>query len=256
MPQSPVMSAFKDHFSGIATGYAAFRPHYPAALFDYVAGLCRARRRAWDCACGSGQATLALAERFDSVVATDASAQQLSAAVPHARVSYRVAPAEQSGIEDASIDLVTVAQALHWLDLQRFYAEVRRVLVPQGVLAVWTYGTLRMADPPIDACLAQFAEQIVGPYWPPERRLVDTGYRDLPFPFIELDAPRLQMEQRWPLPHLAGYLRSWSATVRFIERNGHDPVDELISRLEPLWGAPSQPRVIAWPLSLRVGRSA
>src|SRR5690348_223725 len=159
------MSGFKDHFSGVAAQYASFRPRYPAALFDFIAALCSARRRAWDCACGTGQATLDLAERFDSVVATDASPQQIAAAAAHARVTYRVAPAERSGLEDRSIDLVAVAQALHWLDLPRFYAEAQRVLVPQGVIAVWTYGGLSVAEEPaIDAALRRFAEEVVGPF--------------------------------------------------------------------------------------------
>jgi SAM-dependent methyltransferase len=250
------MGGFKDHFSNIAAQYAAFRPRYPASLFDFIAGLCAARRRAWDCACGTGQAAVDLAARFDSVVATDASERQIAAAPAHERVIWRVAPAEQSGLDDRSIDLVTVAQALHWLDLPRFYAEVRRVLVPGGVIAVWAYGALSVPDQPaVDALLRRFATQVVGPFWPAERQLVDTRYRTLAFPFAELAAPPLQLEQRWPLPHLTGYLRSWSATARYIARHRRDPVDDLTAQLEPLWGDPAQVRLVTWPLSLRVGRS-
>jgi ubiquinone/menaquinone biosynthesis C-methylase UbiE len=129
---------FKDHFSRLAAQYAEFRPRYPGALFDLLARVGPARELAWDCACGSGQATLDLVERFGSVVATDASAQQIAAAKPHPRVEYRVARAEDSGLESKSVDVITVAQSLHWFDRPAFYAEARRVLRPHGVLAVWT----------------------------------------------------------------------------------------------------------------------
>src|SRR5215470_15770711 len=130
---------FKDHFSASAAGYATFRPKYPAELFDFVAALPERRRVAWDCATGNGQAALPLAERFDRVVATDASAEQIAHATPHPRVSYGVGLADESGLDGESVDLVTVAQALHWLALDRFFAEVRRVVVEGGVLAVWCY---------------------------------------------------------------------------------------------------------------------
>ncbi len=249
------MSGFKDHFSGVAAGYAAFRPHYPAELFDFLAGLCAQRRLAWDCACGSGQATLDLAERFDRVIATDASPQQIAAARAHERATFRVAPAEQSGLEDRSVDLATVAQALHWLDLPRFYEEVRRVLVPEGILAVWTYAALSVEEPAIDALLQHFATEIVGPFWPAERRLVESGYRSLPFPFAEIDAPRFRMQSAWTLPHLLGYLRSWSATQRYVAQQGEDPVASWVERLAPLWGDPDRARLVTWPLELRLGRA-
>jgi SAM-dependent methyltransferase len=250
------VSVFKDHFSKVAQEYAQSRPDYPGALFDYLAGLCAARRLAWDCACGSGQATLALAERFEQVVGTDASAQQLAAAPAHARVQYRVAAAEDSGLASGSADLITVAQALHWFDLPRFYAEAQRVLKPDACLAVWTYGNMRMADADIDAVVGQFARDVVGPYWPPERRLVDSGYRALPFPFAELEPPAFVMEQRWTLARLLGYFGSWSATVRYVAATGHDPIAELGARLAAAWGDTQAPRLIIWPLSLRVGRRA
>jgi SAM-dependent methyltransferase len=173
--------SFKDHFSRLAAEYAAFRPAYPPAIFDYLAHLCAERRNAWDCACGNGQATLALAERFEGVIATDASPQQLAAAPAHAHVTYRVARAEESGIESNSVDLVTVAQALHWFDLDPFYGEVQRVLKPSGVLAVWTYGQLHVEDDAIDALIQEFYWDIVGPYWPPERRLVEVSWTGFPF---------------------------------------------------------------------------
>jgi SAM-dependent methyltransferase len=247
--------SFKDHFSRLAAQYAAFRPTYPPALFDYLAQLCPQRQKAWDCACGTGQATGALAEHFATVIATDASPQQLSAAPSHGNVTYRVARAEDSGIDASSVDLVTVAQALHWFDLDSFYAEVQRVLVPAGVVSVWTYGVLHVEGNAIDALVQEFYYDIVGPYWPPERRLVEEGYRSLAFPFAEISTPAFNMEERWERPHLLGYLRSWSATGRFVEDRGADPVAALEKRLEPLWVDPFAVHTVSWPVALRVGRN-
>ena len=245
--------SFKDHFSRLAAQYSAFRPAYPPAIFDYLAQLSSDRQSAWDCACGNGQATLALAERFDAVIATDASAQQLAAAPARPNVTYRVARAEESGIESKSLDLVTVAQALHWLNLDLFYGEVQRVLKPSGVLAVWTYGPLQVDGNGIDALFQEFYSNTVGPYWPPERRFVEAGYRGLAFPFAELSPPSFNMEERWDRAHLLGYLRTWSATARYAEDQGVDPVEALEERLRPLWVDASSTRKVTWPLALRVG---
>jgi SAM-dependent methyltransferase len=246
--------AFKDHFSSIAAQYAEFRPLYPDELFEYLASLVVTRKLAWDCACGNGQATLPLAARFEHVVGTDASAAQIAAAAPHPRTEYRVAPAEQCGIAAACVDLITVAQALHWFEVERFYAEADRVLKPGGALAVWTYGGMRMPDEALDELLLQFNREVVGPYWPPERRLVDEGYRTLPFPYPQLEPPDFHMEQQWPLPRLLGYVRSWSATRRFAAHHGTDPVVDLARQLQAAWGDAEEGRRIIWPLSLRVGR--
>lgn len=194
-----------------------------------------------------------LAARFTSVIATDLSEKQVAEAPTDPRVTYRVAPAQDSGIAARSIDLVTVAQALHWLDLPRFYAEVERVLRPAGVLAVWTYGMLVVEGSTIDAEIQHFYRHVVGPYWPPERRLVETGYRDLPFPFAERSNPSFAIEVRWTLEHLLGYIRSWSATGRYVEQQGIDPVVGLERRVRPLWSDPRQTRLVSWPLALRVG---
>jgi SAM-dependent methyltransferase len=223
-------------------------------VFDYLVALCHERRGAWDCACGNGQATLALAERFDSVIGTDASPQQLAAAPPHPKVTYRVARAEESGLESKSADLVTVAQALHWFDLDAFYAEVNRVLRDSGVLAVWTYGTLHVEGVGIDSLVQEFYHDTVGPYWPAERDLVDDGYRGLAFPFLEIAPPPFSMEEQWERPHLLGYLRTWSATARYVAQTGLDPVVALEEKLAPAWADPHSPRKVTWPMALRVGR--
>ena len=237
----------------MARAYAAARPTYPEALFTHLASVVPGHRRAWDCAAGNGQATLPLAPYFDEVLATDASAEQLGQAPAHPRVTYRAALAESSGLPDASVDLVTVAQALHWLNLPAFYQEARRVLVPDGVLAVWCYGIQRLDDEPVDRLLQHFYAAVVGPYWAPERRLVETGYRTLAFPFDELPAPSFEMALDWTLPELLAYIRTWSATARFTTERGYDPVAPFGVELARYWG-PEAARRVRWPLSLRMGR--
>lgn len=243
---------FKDHFSHLAAQYAQYRPRYPGVLFDYLAKESSSRKRAWDCACGSGQATLDLADRFESVVATDASAQQVAAAKAHPRVTYSVARAEDCGLEGDSVDLITVAQSLHWFDRPLFYAEVKRVLRASGLLAVWTYGVPRLNDASIDKLLQTYYWDTVGPYWPPERRYVEDGYRSLEFPFPEIKSPSFSMREDWTMAQFLGYLRSWSATGRYVDAKGEDPVVPLEERLAPGWGP--RTRTVSWPLSLRVGR--
>ena len=244
---------FADHFSGVAEGYASYRPQYPPSLFAYLAGLTSGRGLAWDCAAGSGQATMSLPPFFDRIVATDASAAQLSAAPSHPKVSYHVAAAEDSGLADASVNLVTVAQAAHWLDLERFYAEVRRVLVPKGIIAMWCYGLHRLGDVRIDGAIGVFYKDVVGPYWPPERALIEEGYRTIPFPFDEASPPAFEMVAQWTLPQLLGYLRTWSAVDRYRAANGVDPVIALEKELAPLWRDEGRRRRVTWPLAVRVG---
>lgn len=245
--------SFKDHFSKQAGDYARFRPTYPDALFAWVASVAPARERAWDCATGNGQAALGLAPHFAAVVATDASERQLANAVTHERIRYRVAPAEDSGIEDASIDAITVAQAVHWFDFERFYAEVRRVLRPGGVVVLWTYQVCLIA-PEIDRALAAFYADVVGPYWPPERRWVEEEYRTLPFPFEDLEAPAFSMLNELAIDDVVGYLGTWSATQAFRRKRGFDPVAPLREELLRVWPDPDRRRPARWPLHLRAGR--
>ena len=246
---------FSDHFATVATHYAESRPTYPPELFDWLASQCHGRQLAWDCGAGSGQASGELARRFAHVIATDASASQIACAVPHTKVEYRVASAEDSGLPDVSVDLLTVAQALHWFDFERFFAEAKRVLKPGGVFAAWTYGVLHVDDAEIDARVQRFYQEVVGPYWPPERYHVEAGYRTITMPFTPLTAPTFSMRLSWSLEQLLGYLCSWSATAAYIKARGHDPVDDLVEELSSLWGDPNHCRAVDWPLSMLVGRN-
>ena len=244
---------FKDHFSRQAAAYTRFRPSYPQELFAWLASVTPNQELAWDCGCGNGQAAVGLASYFRRIIATDASNQQIEHAVPHERVDYRVAPAEASGIPPASVDLIVVAQALHWFDFARFYDEVRRVARPPAVIAAITYGELRCGGG-MDSLLDRFYSGIVGPYWPKERRYVDEGYRTIPFPFPEISAPTFELAAEWTLQHLVGYLGTWSAVKEYRLVRGGDPLALIQQELLAGWGDPARVRQIRWPLHLRVGR--
>jgi SAM-dependent methyltransferase len=247
------VTTFADHFSGHARDYARYRPDYPQALFEFLADLAPNRRTAWDCATGSGQAALGLAGRFDTVVATDASTDQIASAARHARVRYAVAVAEAAPLASGSVSLVAAAQALHWFDRARFWEEVRRVLVPSGVIAVWSYHGFH-AGPEVEAVVQRFYKDIVGPYWPPERALVEQGYGALEFPFTPVEPPAFPLEKLWDLPALIGYLRTWSATQRYEAARGHDPLELVREELAAAWGTPERVRTFGWDLDLRIGR--
>jgi len=245
---------FKDHFSKQAADYAKFRPRYPQGLFDYLGSIAPTRQLAWDSGTGNGQAAIGLASVFDRVIATDASEKQIANAQPHERVEYRIAPAENSGLDSGVADLIMVAQALHWFELDRFYAEVCLVLKPNGILAASAYNLLQIA-PAIDEVVNHYYHEVVGPYWPPERKLVEQ-FAILPFPFHEIDPPRFEMAAHWNLDDLIGYLRTWSSTQRFIATKGGDPLEQITDQLRSVWGTPEQTRKVSWPLTLRIGLNA
>lgn len=249
------MPSFEDHFSKTAAKYAKHRPHYPAALYEFVGGLVEAHELAWDCATGQGQAALALAEVFDRVVATDASEEQLSHAFEHPRVEYRQALAEQSGLEAHSVDLVAVASAIHWFELEPFYEEVRRVAKPGAVLAAWSYRDRMLISPEIDRLITEFGSETLGPYWAKRFVHIRSQYRTLPFPFETIQAPALSAEADWQLADLVGHIQTWSGYQRFLAEAGHDPLPELIDRLRPLWGESEElVRRVEWPLHYAIGR--
>jgi len=242
---------FKDHFSKQAADYAKFRPRYPREMFEYLGRITPTREIAWDCATGNGQAAVELANVFDHVIATDASESQITNGAPHPRVAYGVATAEQSNLQSGKFDLVLVAQALHWLNHGKFYPEVRRVLKDNGVFAASAYNLLR-TDRPVKEIVERYYYEIVGPYWPPERALIEQ-FDKIPFPFPERETPGFEIVAEWNLNHLVGYLRSWSSTQRFIAATNRNPLDPVASDLEKAWGDPKKARRVVWPLVLRVG---
>lgn len=246
---------FKDHFSERAALYAAYRPLYPAALFEFLASLPARHRIALDCGTGNGQAAMGLAAYFDRVVATDPSATQLDNATRMRNIEYQVASAESSGLPAKSVDLVTAAQALHWFDSRSFFQEATRVLAADGAIAVWGYGDPILDSSALEETMHRFNRGTLERYWYPERQLLLDGYKNVPFPFDEIPAPEFELEMQWNLGELTGYLRTWSATARYLAERGIDPVIEVEKSLTADWGDPEIARVIRWPLCVRAGRT-
>ncbi len=244
--------SFPNHFSQQASDYARHRPVYPAKLYEYLASLTPQHDRAWDVGTGNGQAARGLAQHFRSITATDPSEKQIALAPPHERVTYRVATAERSSLEDQSIDLITVAMAVHWFDLDQFYTEVRRVLRPNGLLAVWCYSFAEITSE-VDTVMESYYYDVLGPFWPPQLRQVVEHYRALPFPFAEIAAPEFSIEATWSLADLFGFLSSWSAVQKYKETRGVDPLGVKRAEFEAAWGAESR-RAVRWSLYLRVGK--
>lgn len=243
---------FKDHFSIRSGLYRRFRPDYPPKLFCFLSAKAPSRELAWDCATGTGQAAIPLARFFDKVIATDASLEQIHSAQRDQKIDYRVAAAEDSRLSSGAADLVVVAQALHWFDIASFYREAKRVLKDDGIIAVWSYSLLKVT-PDVDMVIEDFYENVVGNYWPAERKLVERGYESIVFPFRTLPAPEFSMSAQWSFEHLFGYLSTWSAVKRFKDANGIDPLRQIVGDLRLAWGDTSRLRRMSWPLALRVG---
>lgn len=250
-PDAGPAGGFADHFSSHSDAYAKFRPNYPAVLFHYLAVRSPGTALAWDCGTGNGQAAIGLAERFARVLATDPSAAQIANARPHPRVEYRVARYE-TRLAPASVQLVTAAQALHWMDIDAFVTEARRVLQPGGLLAVWCYSLCRV-ERTIDELIEFFYRVTVGAYWPPERRLVDEGYRSVALPIDELDVPPVELVTDMTLAQFVGYVETWSAVQRCIAARGRDSLDAFVRSIGERWGAPSISRRVTFPLHVRAG---
>lgn len=219
--------SFKDYFSGHAADYATYRPRYPAELFAWLAQQCQHHEAAWDCATGNGQAAIALTQHFQHVTATDASEAQISQADPHPQIDYRVALAEDSGLAENSFDLVTVAQAAHWLNREAFYQDVKRVLRPGGVLALWCYDRPLLPSGALDGLLENYYRHTLNGFWAPERRLIEERYQSLRLPFEEIPTPSYTIRVSWTLQELMGYLYTWSATQRYIAAHRVNPLEAL-----------------------------
>jgi SAM-dependent methyltransferase len=245
---------FHDHFSRVSEDYAKYRPRYPAALFEWLAATVKTRELAWDCATGNGQAAIGLAPWFTRVVATDASDDQLRHATPLPNIEYRHAGAEASGLATDSVDLVTCAQAVHWLPRGHFFAEARRVLHPGSVVALWGYHIPIVRDSAIDAAIRHFHDEVLGPYWPPERRLVIDRLATIEFPFQPVQAPDFEMRCAWTLDDFAHYLGTQSATGRYRRaHDGADPVPDLVGKVEEAWGGRPRVRDVLFPVFVRAG---
>ncbi len=246
-------STFAGAFSDVAERYAAQRPRYPARLFQILGGLAPATHTAWDCGTGNGQAAIGLSAHFEKVYATDISGEQIAQAIPHAHIDYRVAPAENSGLVDNSVDLISIAQALHWFDLPCFYKEVRRVLRRGGLIAAYGYSWFYLSVE-LDELTNQWLLKPVESYWSPNNRLLWDGYLTIPFPFEPVAAPPLALHLAWNLDELFSYYLTWSSARRKQAKEGDNFIVAARRAFAVAWGDPQHRRHVVMPLAVRLGR--
>ncbi|MEP2772604.1 MAG: methyltransferase domain-containing protein [Fulvivirga sp.] len=239
----------KDNFSKQASLYAAFRPQYPSDLYTFIYKHVYTFNSAWDCATGNGQVASVLAQKFKSVYATDISQRQLDQANEQPNVVYKVGSAEASGLPE-KVDLITVAQAIHWFDIKAFVKEAKRLSHANTLLAFWGYGLFQVGSA-IDNLIFDFYDITLGPYWDPERRLIENKYRDIEVPLVEPISKEFVFEDQWSLETLKGYLSSWSAVQHYINKHGSNPVNEFIQQVAPMWG---EQQHVSFPIFLRVGK--
>lgn len=242
----------KDNFSRQANAYAKYRPAYPKELYDFILSHIEQKNTAWDCGTGNGQTAKELAKHFKKVFATDISEKQIQNAHTVENLFYSVQSAEQTNFFDNTFDLITVSQALHWFDVNKFYQEVKRVSKPEAWIAVWMY-SLATISPEIDKLInVKHYKETLGSYWDYERKFVDDNYTTLPFPFREIQCPVFEMKFEWTLNELEGYLNTWSALQKFIAQHNFNPVDKLIEQINPFW---KQERIkIVFPVYMRMGQ--
>lgn len=241
----------KDNFSTQATGYAQYRPGYPDELFQYIISFVKEKNVVWDCGTGNGQSAKALSKYFTTVLATDISQKQMDNAYQADNIFYSLQPAEKTNLTENSIDLITVSQALHWFNFEKFYTEANRVAKPGAIIAVWTYSLLQISNE-INAIIHNYHFNTLGNYWDAERKYVDDNYASIPFPFDEITTPGFEIKLYWTLAELEGYFYTWSALQKFISANNFSPVDALMEQIKPLWGSEDK-REIIFPVHLRLG---
>jgi len=243
----------KDLFSTQAASYAKWRPGYPKEFIDYIVSHVTHKHTAWDCACGNGQAAILLAEHFDKILATDLSTEQLKYARPHPKITYSQSTAEHTPFASNTFDLITVAQAYHWIDHEKFCAEAKRVGKPGAIVAVWGYNLCFTPDKAVNELIRKFYTETVGPYWDAARKLVDLEYKTVYFGFNEIPVNKqFSIKMQWSIRDLEGYLNSWSSVQKFIKVNGHSPVEAFIDEVSNHW--PKQEELsFEFPLFLRLG---
>lgn len=242
----------KDNFSDKSELYAKFRPSLPIELFDYLIEMVPARENVWDSATGNGQSAYLISNFFKKVYATDISEEQLKNAAQSPNIYYSEQAAEQTDFEDNFFDLVVVSQAIHWFDFDRFFNEVKRVLKPNGILAVAGYDLPRLS-PEINAITDKLYKEILDGFWDEERQYIDNHYQNIPFPFEEIKIPDFHIRDEWQPEHLIGYLNTWSGLKHFIREKGFNPMDELESEIRNAWGN-SNLRKVTFPVFTRIGR--
>ncbi|MGW4477180.1 methyltransferase domain-containing protein [Rhodococcus triatomae] len=249
---TPGGTATTNWFDRGGSAYALFRPEYSERLAMFLASLAPSAALAVDVGCGNGQLTAQLAPYFDTTIGVDPSAEQIENALPHERIRYVQAPAENLPVPERSASLITAAQAAHWFDRPAFYSEVRRIAADNAVLALVSYGVMQF-DSDLADRFDHFYHHEIGPYWPPERALVDNGYADIDFPFEEYPAPRMQITKNWNLGQVLGYISTWSAVRRVNEAGKSEILHAFAADLAALWGDPMSTRPVSWPINMKLG---
>lgn len=245
---------YTNHFGEKSSDYLRFRPDYPRYLYEYIVSEVRRHDLAWDAGTGNGQAAIKLAEYFNYVIATDINQAQLDVANKKDNIQYHCWSSEKTDIADATVDLVTVAQALHWFNFDGFYQEVRRVAMPESILAAWCY-SLGQIDAKLDPYIKVLYEEILGDtYWPRERRFIDEAYTAIPFPFKKIKTPQFNMIKQLDFADLVGYLNTWSAVKEYQKRNQKNPIDLIFHDLQKAWGVASTKKTMQWSIHLLMGR--
>ena len=244
---------FKDYFSVQAKEYSKYRPKYPAELFEYLSSIVNDHNLAWDCATGNGQAAIGLAPYFNKIIATDGSVSQIEHAEKHPKIDYKVALAEKSGLESSSVDLITVATAIHWLNTDKFYPEANRILKKGGVIAVWIYSGNAM-DPEVDKIFGKYFYNIVESYWPVEAKNAWDFEKSVKFPFDKINTPDFKIELMWNLHEYLNYLYTWSSTQNYIKKTGKNPIETGFNHFKKVWGDENSKKKISWDLKMKIGR--
>ena len=240
-------------YSSYAKQYAQSRPGYPEELFEYLSSLVYEHHLAWDCATGNGQAALTLVKYFEEVIATDISNEQIKNAVKHKHIKYKACNAEDSGLENNSVDLVTVASAIHWFNLDNFFKEVRRVIKPRGIIAVWSYH-IGYVEPPFDKLFLSLYEKVLSPYFGEGAKLVDDRYSKINLPGEKIDTGNFYVEVKWEMKNLLDFIESWSGTQQYKKEKGQSPTDLIINELNSIWGEAENIHTVRWPLFIKISR--
>ncbi|TGN29394.1 class I SAM-dependent methyltransferase [Empedobacter tilapiae] len=242
----------KDNFSTQSDKYAKYRPSYPKELFDYLNIIVSNKDNAWDCGTGNGQIASILSKTYNNIYATDISQSQIDNAQKTDNILYSVQAAEKTNFNENFFNLIVVAQAIHWFNFDQFYAEVIRTAKKDALLAVIGYGRLRISKE-IDHLISNFYINILGKYWDKERKYIDEDYKTIPFPFDEIESPKFENIQQWSLDHLIGYLNTWSAVKHFIKQNNYNPIEQLQTEIEKVWGNDTT-KAIHFPILIRIGK--
>ena len=234
-------------FSDKSDLYARARPSYPEEIFNYLAGLCSETHLAWDCACGNGQAAINLAQQFDSVYASDVSPAQIGNAKKHPRVQYSVGTSEDVRFDDRSMDLICVAQALHWFDYERFWPQVLRLLKPNGIFCAFGYN-LPSINTEIDTLIQKYILDVIDPFWAVQNQLLWNDYKDIDFPFTQIRQPEFSMTKAWSLAELFAFLHTFSATRRCMDSKGDSFFNKAYEKVEKSWSNPESKKIVSFEL--------